>query len=153
MKWWLNCNIGDTDASKAMRMRKAAAIALHEADCDQALRAATLAGRRQHQNVEVGQAIYFWRRGAGTHKKTRTSYWQGPGRVVMTSLPNAVWMAYQGSLVKAASKRTRPATEEEALSLSGWMHGLSPARGMFETTPKLRGPHQGPGRCGERARR
>ena len=125
-------HVGDTDANKAMRMRKAAAMAFHEADCDQALRAATLAGRRQHQNIEVGQAIYFWRRGAGTHKKTRTSYWQGPGRVVMTSLPNAVWIAYQGSLVKAAPERTRPATEEEALSLSGWMRGLSQARGMFD---------------------
>ena len=125
-------HVGDTDANKAMRMRKAAAMAFHEADCDQALRAATLAGRRQHQNIEVGQAIYFWRRGAGTHKKTRTSYWQGPGRVVMTSLPNAVWIAYQGSLVKAAPERTRPATEEETLSLSGWMRGLSQARSMFD---------------------
>ena len=129
-------HVGDTDANRAMRMRKAAATAFHEADCDQALRAATLAGRRQHQNIEVGQAIYFWRRGAGTHKKMRNTYWQGPGRVVMTSLPNAVWIAYQGGLVKAAPERTRPATEEEALSLSGWMRGISQARAAFERNPK-----------------
>ena len=68
--------IGDQGAVRAMKMRKAAAIAFHEADCDQALRAAALGGPRRFQNFEVGQAVYFWRRGAGTHKKTRDSYWQ-----------------------------------------------------------------------------
>ena len=54
----------DTDANRAMRMRKATATVFHEADCDQALRTAALAGRRTHQNIKVGQVICFWRRGA-----------------------------------------------------------------------------------------
>ena len=127
--------IGDIDVRRSMSMRKAAACAFHAADCDQALRSATLAGRRKHLNIEVGQALYFWRRGAATQKKPRHSYWQGPGRVVLTSLPNAVWIIHQGALIKAAPERTRPATEEESLSVSGWMRGISQARQSFERMP------------------
>ena len=126
---------GDLDVQKATAMRKSAAIAFHEADCDQALRAAALAGPRKHRNFEVGQAVYFWRRGAGTTKRARNAYWAGPGRVIMTSLPNAVWISHQGTLIKAAPERVRVATEEEALSLSGWMRGISQARAAFERNP------------------
>ena len=109
-------HLGDLDANRAMKMRQAAAIAFH--DCSQAIRAAVLAGHRKYRNIEVGQAIYFWRRGAGTTKQTRESYWHGPGRVLMTALPSTVWISYQGTLVKAAPERTRPVTEEESLSMS-----------------------------------
>ena len=128
--------IGDQGAVRAMKMRKAAAIAFHEADCDQALRAAALGGPRRFQNFEVGQAVYFWRRGAGTHKKTRDSYWHGPGRVLMTDLPNAVWISFNGTLVKAAPERVRHATPEEDLTISGWLRGISRARVEFEQVPK-----------------
>ena len=128
--------IGDQGAVRAMKMRKAAAIAFHEADCDQALRAAALGGPRRFQNFEVGQAVYFWRRGAGTHKKTRDSYWHGPGRVLMTDLPNAVWISFHGTLVKAAPERVRHATPEEDLTISGWLRGISRARVEFEQVPK-----------------
>ncbi|CAE7177843.1 RE1 [Symbiodinium pilosum] len=111
--------IGDRDAVRAMKMRKAAAVAFHEADCDQALRAAALGGPRRFQNFEIGQAVYCWRRGAGTHKKTRDSYWHGPGRVLMTDLPNAVWISFNGTIVKAAPERVRHATPEEDLTISG----------------------------------
>ena len=107
--------IGDLPARKAMEMRKAAAFAFHAADCEVALRSATLAGPRQFRDYEPGQAVYFWRRGSGTHKKTRESYWRGPGRVIMTALPGAVWIAYQDTVVKAAPERIRPAAEEESL--------------------------------------
>ncbi|CAE7259161.1 RE1, partial [Symbiodinium sp. CCMP2456] len=102
---------GDVGVAKATQMRKAAALAFHEADCDQALRAAALAGPRRHHNFEVGQAAFFWRRGAGTTKKDRESYWAGPGRIIMTSLPNAVWISHQGTLIKAAPERARAAFE------------------------------------------
>ena len=126
---------GDEQATRAMRMRKAASVAFHAADCDQALRAAALGGPRRHQNYEVGQAVFFWRRGAGTAKKTRHSYWHGPGRVIMTSLPNAVWIVYNGALVKAAPERVRVATPEEDLSMSGWLRGISKVREQFEKVP------------------
>ena len=125
--------VGDRDVARAIKMRKAAAMAFHEADCDQALRA--LGGRRKHHEFEVGQAVYFWRRGSGSVKNERNSYWQGPGRVLMTSLPNAVWIAFNGAIVKAAPERVRVATEEESLSVSGWMDGITHARQAFEKKP------------------
>ena len=128
-------HIGDVEANRAMRMRQAAAVAFHEVDCSQAIRAAVLAGHRKYHNIEVGQAVYFWRRGAGTTKKTRGSYWHGPGRVLMTALPSTVWISYQGTLVKAAPERVRTVTEEESLSMSGWMNGISIARRDFERIP------------------
>ena len=127
--------IGDLQARKAMEMRKAAAFAFHSADCEVALRSATLAGPRVHRDYEPGQAVFFWRKGSGTNKKTRDSYWHGPGRVIMTALPGAVWIAYQDNVVKAAPERVRPAAEEESLSLSGWLSGLSQMREKFERMP------------------
>ena len=128
--------MGDKDVARAIKMRKAAAVAFHAADCDQALRAATLAGSRKVCDFEVGQAVYFWRRGAGSTKKTRQSYWQGPGRVVMTSLPNAVWIAHGNMLVKASPERVRHASSEENLSVSGWLRGISKTRQDFEKIPR-----------------
>ncbi|CAE7252114.1 RE1 [Symbiodinium sp. CCMP2592] len=114
----------------------ATAVAFHAADCDQALRAAALAGPRKVPDFEVGQAVYFWRRGAGSTKKTRQSYWAGPGRVVMTSMPNAVWIAYTNTLIKASPERVRHASAEENLSVSGWLRGISQTRQDFEKLPK-----------------
>ena len=128
--------VGDKDVVRSMKMRKAAAVAFHAADCDQALRSAALAGPRKVSDFEVGQAVYFWRRGAGSTKKTRQSYWAGPGRVVMTSLPNAVWIAYNNLLVKASPERVRHASSEENLSVSGWLRGISQTRQDFEKIPK-----------------
>ncbi|OLQ01053.1 hypothetical protein AK812_SmicGene16199 [Symbiodinium microadriaticum] len=128
--------LGDAQAEKAMRMRKAAAIAFHAADCDQALRASIHSGPRPHRNYETGQAVFFWRRGAGSTKKTRMSYWQGPARVMMTDLPGCLWLSFQNTVVKVAPERVRPASEEEQLSLSGWMSGISQVREAFEKAPK-----------------
>ena len=128
--------IGDASAERSMRMRKAAAFAFHAADCDQALRAAVHSGPRPHRNYEVGQAVFFWRRGAGSTKKTRASYWQGPARIMMTDLPGCLWLSYQNTVVKVAPERVRPASEEEQLSLSGWMSGISKVREDFEKAPK-----------------
>ena len=55
--------IGDVGVTKQMEMRKAAATAFHETDCEQAIKNATLAGPRPHRNFEAGQVVYFWRRG------------------------------------------------------------------------------------------
>ena len=127
--------VGDLQARRAMEMRKAAAFAFHAADCEVALRSSALAGPRQFRDYEPGQAVYFWRRGAGTNKKTRESYWHGPGCVIMTALPGAAWIAYQDNVVKAAPERIRPAAEEESLSLSGLLSGISNMREKFEKMP------------------
>ncbi|OLQ12022.1 Retrovirus-related Pol polyprotein from transposon TNT 1-94 [Symbiodinium microadriaticum] len=110
--------IGDLQARKAMEMRKAAAFAFHSADCEVALRSATLAGPRVHRDYEPGQAVFFWRKGSGTNKKTDS--YIGMGR---------------DNVVKAAPERVRPAAEEESLSLSGWLSGLSQMREKFEKMP------------------
>ena len=128
--------VGDKEVVRSMEMRKAAAVAFHAADCDQALCSASLAGPRKVFDFEVGQAVYFWRRGAGSTKKTRQSYWAGPGRVAMTSLLNAVWVAYNNLQVKASPERVRHASSEENLSVSGWLRGMSQTRREFEKIPQ-----------------
>ena len=129
-------HIGDRDARGAMEMRKAAAIAFHQTDCQRVFREATMSGPRRFVNHEPGQAVYFWRKGAGTSKKTRQSYWRGPERVLMTSLPGALWLSFQNTVVKAAPERVRPATEEENMTITGWMSGLSKLREDFEKMPQ-----------------
>ena len=54
----------------------------------------------------------------------------------MTDLPNAVWISFNGTLVKAAPERVRHATPEEDLTISGWLRGISRARVEFEQVPK-----------------
>ena len=97
--------LGDAPAERSMRMRKAAAVAFHAADCDQALRASVHSGPRPHRNYEV-------------------------------DLPGCLWLSFQNTVVKVAPERVRPASEEEQLSLSGWMNGISQAREAFEKAPK-----------------
>ncbi|CAE7336134.1 unnamed protein product, partial [Symbiodinium sp. CCMP2456] len=54
----------------------------------------------------------------------------------MTDLPNCLWLSFQNTVIKAAPERVRPATEEENLSLSGWMSGIAQVRKDFEAAPK-----------------
>ena len=64
--------IGDVNVAKAMNIRKAASIAFHEVDCQQALRAAATHGPRPHYSYETGQAVYFWRRATDAARKPAT---------------------------------------------------------------------------------
>ena len=64
--------IGDGPAEQAMKMRKVAAIVFRAAECDQELRAAIHSGPRPHRNHEVGQAVFSWRRGAGSTNDSPT---------------------------------------------------------------------------------
>ena len=74
--------IGDTSVAKAMNIRKAAAVAFHEVDCQQAVRAAATHGPRPHYSHETGQAVYFWRRATDTARKPATYFWHGPAKIV-----------------------------------------------------------------------
>ena len=118
--------IGDTSVAKAMNIRKAAAVAFHEVDCQQAVRAAATHGPRPHYSHETGQAVYFWRRATDTARKPATYFWHGPAKIVAPQLPSTAWLSYNRHLVKAAP-------EKEFFSLSGWLEGISHAKKQFET--------------------
>ena len=44
-----------------------------------------------------------------------------------------MWISYNHHLVKAAPEKLRPASEEENLSISGWLDGIGHAKKQFET--------------------
>ena len=123
---------GDVQIQRSMEIRKQAAIAFHEVDCQQALRAAATHGPRPVYDYQVGQAVYFWRRGANASRKPANAFWHGPARVVATQLPTTVWVSYNRHLVKAAPEKLRPASEEEFMSLSGWLEGITQAKQAFQ---------------------
>eukprot|EP00435_Cladocopium_sp_Y103_P060389 s1179_g22.t1 len=131
-------SIGDTTVAKAMEIRKAAACAFHEIDCQQAVGAAATHGPRPFYAYETGQAVYFWRRGTDAARKPAIYFWHGPARAVATQLPHTVWLSYNHHLVKAAPEKLRPASEEEFFSLSGWLEGISVAKKQFEAD-KIKG--------------
>ncbi len=110
---------GDPQVSRSMEIRKLAAQAFHEVDCQQAIRAAATHGPRPHYAYETGQAVYFWRRGTDAARRSASAFWHGPARVVATQLPTTVWLSYNHHLVKAAPEKLRPASEEEFFTLSG----------------------------------
>ena len=59
--------------ARAMDIRRAASVAFHEIDCQQAVRAAATHGPRPHYNYETGQAVYFWRRGTDPARRSANS--------------------------------------------------------------------------------
>ena len=128
--------LGDAGIRRAMDMRKAAAKAFFEVDCDQALRNVLAGGPRPHYDYMVGQMVYFYRLGHSKKGDRPHQRWHGPARVVMTDYPSTIWLSYQGNLVKAAPERIRPGSEEENLTISGWLDGLSTVKEEFEKQPK-----------------
>ena len=69
--------------------------------------------------------MFFFRRGADTQKKPTDFYWRGPARVLLVDAPNTIWLSYRNIIIKASPERLRPASEEETLSLSQWLDGLT----------------------------
>ena len=124
---------GDIGVEKAMFIRKEAAKAFHETDCSQAVRAAATHGPRPFYDFQVGQAVFFWRRGTEPSRKPANAFWHGPARVVAIQLPTTVWVAYNRHLVKVAPEKLRLASDEEFFSLSGWLEGISNAKKQFES--------------------
>ena len=121
-------HIGDKQVQWALKVRYAASVAFHQADCDQALRNALHHGPRRHVNFEPGQEVYFWRKGAERARKDNSSFWRGPARVVLTNPPTSIWVAFQGYLIKAAPEHLRLASTEEHLTLSGWIDDIAATR-------------------------
>ncbi|CAE7225088.1 RE2, partial [Symbiodinium necroappetens] len=129
-------HLGDRTIEAAMAMRKAAAKAFFETDCDQALRNALSAGPRPQIEYHVGQMVYFYRIGHSKKGRKLPDLWCGPARVVLLDMPGTLWLSYQGGIVKASPERVRPASPEEQLTVSGWLAGLTRAKEDFEATPK-----------------
>ena len=128
--------LGDQGVIRAMNMRKAAALAFHSTECEEALRRAIESGPRPIHDFGIGETVYFWRIGQGATRKPAPAYWHGPCKVVMTDPPSTVWLSYQGTLVKASPERIRRASEEEQLTLSGWIDDLVGTLSELETEPK-----------------
>ena len=128
--------LGDEGVVRAMKMRKAASMAFHQTECEDALRRAISSGPRPFQNFEVGEIVYFWRVGQGSTRKPAPTYWHGPARVVMTDPPSTLWLSYQGTLVKASPERVRRTAEEEQLTLTGWIDDLVKTRERLDQEPK-----------------
>ena len=129
-------HVGDKSLEDAMAMRKAAAKAFLETDCDQALRNVLTAGPRPQTEYHVGQMVYFYRIGHSKKGRKLPDLWCGPARVVLLDLPGTIWLSYQGGIVKASPERIRPASPEELLTISGWLDGLTKAREEFEQIPR-----------------
>eukprot|EP00435_Cladocopium_sp_Y103_P035126 s1424_g9.t1 len=128
--------LGDEGVAKSMAMRKAASIAFHQTECDEALRRALASGPRPIHNFEVGELVYFWRVGQGHTRRPAPAYWHGPSRVVMTDPPTTLWLSYQGTLVKASPERVRRASEDEQTTLTGWIDDIVQTRQKLDTEPK-----------------
>eukprot|EP00435_Cladocopium_sp_Y103_P027341 s2384_g6.t1 len=127
---------GDLQVQRSEEIRLAAAKAFHEADASQSLRNALQGGPRPVRDFEVGQLVYFWRKGTDGPKKNRPSFWRGPGRVILTSPPSTVWLSFRGYVVKAAPEQLRLATEEEKFTLTGWINDLTGTREELEKYPR-----------------
>eukprot|EP00435_Cladocopium_sp_Y103_P033679 s671_g8.t1 len=127
---------GDLQMQRAQEIRLAAAKAFHEADSEQALKNALHGGHRQRRDFEVGQLVYFWRKGTDGPKKNRPGFWRGPCRVILTSPPNVVWVNFRGFIVKAAPEHLRLASEEERFTLTDWINDIAGTREELEKEPK-----------------
>ena len=119
-----------------MRMRRAAAQAFVEADSDAALRRAIETGPRHIEDYQIGEMVYFFRKGADKARKFAPGFWCGPARIVMVDQPSTIWIAYQNNLVKAAPERIRRASAEENLTVSGWLKDLVDTKADLCTEPK-----------------
>ena len=120
--------VGDLQVQRAVSLRRAAAVAFHNADASQALRSAVRAGPRLWQDYQVGQTVYYWKKGMERAKKDSPAFWHGPAKVILVSLPNSVWVSHHGRIVKAAPEQLRPASDEEKFTLTDWIEAISEVR-------------------------
>ena len=125
---------GDQQVQRSMKLREAAAIAYHKADCDQALKNALHAGPRAWHHYEVGQTVYYWKKGMERAKKDNPSFWHGPAKVILTNLPTTVWIAHRGRIVKASPEHLRPATDEEKFALTDWIQDIVETKNQIRNT-------------------
>ena len=69
------------------------------------------AAKHCNGELHVGQALWFWRRGADAAKKPTNAFWhQG---VVISNTLATVWIAYRHSVVKCARSQVRPFHDDD----------------------------------------
>eukprot|EP00435_Cladocopium_sp_Y103_P032915 s2710_g8.t1 len=115
---------GDAQVQRSVQLRTAAAIAYHKADCEQALRNSLHAGPRAWHHYEVGQTVYYWKKGMERGKKDHPYFWHGPAKVILTNLPTTVWVAHRGRIIKACPEHLRPIADEEKFILTDWIQDI-----------------------------
>ncbi len=125
---------GDQQVQRSMKLREAAAVAYHKADCDQALKNALHAGPRAWHHYEVGQTVYYWKKGMERAKKDHPAFWHGPAKVILTNLPTTVWVAHRGRIIKASPEHLRPATDEEKFVLTEWIQDIVETKNQLRDT-------------------
>ena len=54
---------GDAQVQRSTEIRTQAAVAFHQVECEQALKHSVYAGPKRFYDYEVGQTVYFWRKG------------------------------------------------------------------------------------------
>lgn len=123
---------GDAQIQRAMEIKKQAAIAYHEADCNQALRHAIHSGPKKMYDFTAGQTVYFWRKGMNQQKKDNPAYWHGPAKVVLTDLPSTVWVVHNGYLVKACPEHLRPASDDEKFILTDFIADILETKKLLD---------------------
>ena len=127
---------GDLQVQHSVNLRKQAAIAFHEADANQSLRNALHGGERKLHSYQVGDLVYFWRKGMARPKKDSPAFWHGPARVILTNPPNSIWVSHQGHVVKASPEHLRPATQDEEFTLTGWIDAIADTRKRLQEGDK-----------------
>ena len=125
---------GDQQVQRSMKLREAAAVAYHKADCDQALKNALHAGPRVWHHYEAGQTVYYWKKGMERAKKDNPAFWHGPAKVILTNLPTTVWVAHRGRIIKASPEHLRPATDEEKFVLTEWIQDIVETKNQIRNT-------------------
>ena len=110
--------------------------AFFEADCHQSLKNVLAGGPRPQTDYVAGQMVYFYRIGHSKTGKKTHQRWYGPARVIVTDYASTIWSSYQGGVIKASPETIRPASDEEKLTISGWLEGLTSLKEEFEKQPK-----------------
>ena len=107
---------GGSDFEDHLLRRTQAAKAFHEAEAKTMLRLATLARSRTLRTPQLGQTVYYYRRGKGSQKPG----YRGLARVIAVEPPHGdtqtssvVWLSHAATLIRAASEHLRTATPLE----------------------------------------
>ena len=123
---------GDLQMQRSMNLRREAAKAYHDADCNQALRHAVHSAPKKLYDYQPGQMVYFWRKAQEKAKKNNSDFWIGPAKVILTDMPSTVWLSYQNKLVRACPEHLRPASEEEKFAITDFIADIVETKKMIQ---------------------
>ena len=115
-----------SDFEEHIMGRSAAGKAFHEAEAKTLLRLATHARSRTLRNPQLGQSVYYFRRGKGSKKPG----YLGPAKVIAiepshddTLGSSVIWLSHAATLVRAAPEHLRAAAPIETQVHDMIVHG------------------------------